>query len=258
MFRHSCAILPILLWKPKGSRPVQIGSAVLLQVGRQPVLLTAAHVTDLHREGKLCLHGSLGATEFAGSIGANLLEPGQLRAKDPIDIGYLVPLQDDCSELPPEYVPIGLADMDLNTRICGGDFCLIAGFPSSRHWAKYNGKELVGTRLNFVGVAYPHEEYAVRGYDPQINILIEHQIDNPIYPEGDRAYPPSPRGLSGGGVFLLGTDESGKPDSSRAKLVGIMHQFSEQKNMFVATTIQAALKLFVDSLPPALRLRVAT
>ena len=255
MLPHSSAIVPILLWEPKAGHPIHVGSAVLLRIGTATVLLTAAHVTDLRQEGKLCIPSRRGVTDFAGSIGANPLPPGLSRNQDPIDVGFLVPSEGSQCDLPSEYTPIAPADVDLTNPVLPGEFCLVAGVPLSRNWAKHSGAEVTGSRLNFVGIAYPHATYAARGYDPRTNILIEYHLDKAIYPEGDRANPPSPRGMSGGGVFRLGRDAKGSPDSSRAELVGVMHKFVEREHMFVSTAIRAVLKLLLDSLPDEVRRR---
>lgn len=256
MLPHSRAIVPVLLWRPKANHPIHVGTCVLVRIAGRPVLLTAAHVIDLRHEGKLCIPGLRGATEFAGSLGANLLPPGTSREQDPLDVGFLVPSTDIHSALPHDYQAIEPPSVDLTGSVNAREFCLVAGFPLSRKWAKHQNGEVTASRLNFVGVAFNHSEYAAHGYDSRANILVEYHLDKAIYPEGDRADAPSPRGMSGGGVFRIGRDESGRPDSSRADLVGIMHTFIERKHMFVATRIGEVLRLFINSLPVELRNRV--
>ena len=258
MLPHSNSIVPVLLWRPKAGHPVHVGSAVLLCIEGRSVLLTTAHVTDLRHEGKLCVPGPRGATEFAGSIGANLIPPGSLRDQDPIDIGYLVPSIDSRYALPSDYVPIEPESVDLAGHTNAGEFCLVAGFPLSRKWAKHRDGEITGARLSFVGIGFTDPAYVAHGYDFHKNILVEYHLDKAIYPEGDRANAPSPRGMSGGGVFRVGRDTKGNPDTTNAVLVGIMHKFDERKHMFVATKIREALKLFVRSPPDEIGRRVAT
>lgn len=249
MFPHTNAIVPVLLWKSKASRPHHVGSAVMLHLDGRTCLLTAAHVADLHHEGKLCIPGPGGATEFAGGIGFNLLPPGISRNIDPIDIAFLVPTEDQHSVLPDEYKPVEPKCIDLSGKLEEGDFCLIAGYPLSRAWVKYKNNEIIGSRLHFVGVAVAQSQYAAHGCNSDVNILIEYHLNKAIYPEGDRANAPSPRGMSGGGVFRIRRDKNGRPDSSAAELIGVMHTFREKQNMFVATKLIEVFRLISKAIP---------
>lgn len=256
MFPHASAIFPILLLPPRAGHAEHIGSGVHLRVAGRSILLTAAHVTDHRHRGSLCIPGPKGVTKFAGSIGFNLLPDGSPRGHDRLDIGCLVPIADSDFQLAAEYAPLELDTLDLAAQDEGRTFHLVAGFPLARKWAKFRDGEHVGSRLNFVGLAHTGRECAAAGYDPSVNLLIEYHIDKAIYPEGDRANPPSPRGMSGGGVFQIGVDQSGHPDSSMPRLVGIMHTFDERKHIFVATRLNVALRLLAESLPPDLRRRI--
>jgi len=253
VFPHASAIFPILLSPPRGGRPKHIGSGVHLRVAGRSILLTAAHVTDHRHRGQLCIPGPKGLTKFAGSIGANLLPAGSARTQDRLDIGYLVPVPDADFQLAVEFAPLELDDLDLTTHEGGRSFHLITGFPLARKWAKYKDGEHIGSRLNFVGLAHTAQQCSAAGHDPNTSILVEYHLDKAVYPEGDRANPPSPRGMSGGGVFRIGVDSRGRPDNSTAQLVGIMHTFDERKNIFVATRLTLALRLLANALPPQLQ-----
>lgn len=249
MFQHANSIVPVLLWEPKGSRPIHVGSAVMLRLGGRVCLLTAAHVVDLHTNGKLCIPGQRGATEFAGGIGFNLLPSGIKRTEDPIDVGFLVPVEDQQHALPDEFKPVAPQCVDIHGEVNGGDFCLVAGFPLSRAWVKHRQNEITSSTLHFFGIAAEQSQYAALGCNPEVNILIEFHLNRAIYPEGDRANPPSPRGMSGGGVFRIRRDKNGLPDSSVAELVGVMHEFRDKQNMFVATKLSEVLKLIAKVIP---------
>lgn len=256
MFPHASAIFPILLLPPHGGHAEHIGSGVHLRVAGRSILLTAAHVTDHRHRGSLCIPGPKGVTKFAGSIGFSLLPDGSPRNHDRVDVGYLVPITDSDFQLAAEYAPLELETLDLTAQDEGRTFHLVAGFPLARKWAKFRNGEHIGSRLNFVGLACTASECAAAGYDPITNLLVEYHINKAIYPEGDRANPPSPRGMSGGGVFQIGVDESGRPDSSTARLVGIMHTFDEREHIFVATRLDVVLRLLAESLPTELRRHV--
>lgn len=256
MFPYSSAILPVLLWRPKAGHPVQIGSCVLLKIGSRAVLVTAAHVTDLRIEGSLCVPSSRGATKFVGAIKEFTLESGSKRGGDQIDISFMIPTDEQGAEILAKYAPVPPSAVCLGAPVREGEFCLIAGFPLSRKWTKHKDGEVFGSHLNFVGVAASEGVCQQLGFDLRENILIEYCLDSAVYPEGDRANPPSPRGMSGGGVFRVAPDSSGNPDSSTAVLVGVMHTFIERENIFVATSIRKALSLFVDSLDDSMRKRL--
>jgi len=248
MFPLASAIVPILIIRPRAGHAEHIGSGVHLRIAGKSIILTAAHVTDHRHNGSLCIPGAKGLTKFAGKIGFNLMQNGSARNQDRVDLGYLIPSNDD---LATEFAPLDLETLDLTNNAQERLFHLIAGFPLSRKWAKFRNGEHTGSRLYFVGISFTDSECAAAGYEPSTNLLVEYHLDKAIYPEGDNANPPSPRGMSGGGVFQIGADLSGRPDSSTARLVGIMHSFNERENIFVATKLNIALRLLADSLPTA-------
>ena len=94
-----------------------------------------------------------------------------------------------------------------------------------------------------------HLAYKALGYDPTINILIEYRIKAAMYPEGDRAFPPSPKGMSGGGIFRVGSNFQDGPDTSDNSLIGIMHTFKAKERCFAGTRLPQLMQLIAARFP---------
>jgi hypothetical protein len=250
MFSYDNAIVPLFLWQKGAVRPKQVGSSVLVRMAGNAYLLTAAHVSDLHTEGAFCIPSSpTGVSRFVGEVGFNLLPRGTTRKNDPVDIGYLKIAADSELDLPAQYCAVAREHLDAAGGIESGDFCVIAGFPGSRSWAKHQNKELVSSSLSFFGIAFERSKYKSLGYDPETNILINYDIKKAMYPEGDRAFPPSPEGMSGGGIFHAGSGPPRRPDLSASRLLGIMHSFKRKECYFVGTRLSHMLRLIAERFP---------
>lgn len=250
---YSRALVPIYLRRSPASRPLQIGSSVMLRFSGTTYLLTAAHVSDYHTRGKLCIPGPTGLSEFDGSIGSNILSPGRTRDDDMLDMSVLVPSVHALSVLPAEFAPTKLKNIDVAGNTTPGDFCMVAGFPTSRRYSKHESGTLICSPLHFVGLAVENSAYARHGCNPEQNILIEYHLAEAIFPEGDRANPPKPRGMSGGAIFRIGRDGKGNPDSSSAVLIGVMHKFKERDNLFIGTKVHELLTIVVQRPPVSAR-----
>jgi hypothetical protein len=200
-------------------------------------------------EGSLCIPGPTGLAEFNGGIGSNLLPPGKTRDDDMLDMSVLIPSADSLSAIPAEFVPVKLKSIDVAGSTKPGDFCMVTGFPTSRKYAKHESGTLISSRLHFVGISAEHSAYEKHACSPVQNILVEYHLNKAIYPEGDSASPPKPRGISGGAIFKIGRDSNGNPDSSSATLIGVMHKFKERDGLFIGTKINELLAIVVQRSP---------
>jgi hypothetical protein len=63
--------------------------------------------------------------------------------------------------------------------------------------------------------------------------VVQFDRSNSKRPSGQRAKPPDPRGMSGGGLFRV--------ENARAKLVGILTDWDRRKNVMIAAHIAFVL-----------------
>ena len=246
MFPHSSSIIQIFVWTAKAPRPSPAGSAVLVEMLDEAFLLTAAHVIDHHRTGYLCIPSQKGTSQFAGGMGFNNLLPGTNRRDDNFDAGFMKPLVEPAFAIPADYRPVPRRDIDLEGRATPGELCLVSGFPLSPARVKNRPDGIHASRLAFVGEAFDDDRYDKLGYDRAATILLNYDRKRSPSPTGEKA--PSPRGMSGGGVFRITADASGQVILS-SKLIGIMHAYHESESCFAATRIPYVLRLVHEKFP---------
>ena len=213
-------------------------------------LLTAAHVADLQASGSLYLPSGRGTSQFVGGIGFNNLRPGTTRRDDRFDIAFLKPIQDPSSSLPSEYQPVPRKSVDLLGAAAPGDLCLVVGFPISPAWTKSKPDGIYSARLAFVGRACEPEKYAKLGYDTGTTVLFDFDRKRSLAAGGTKA--PSPRGISGGGVFRV---KAHTTDGTvlASELIGVMHSFHEKEGCFAATRLPHYLKVIHEKFPNHVR-----
>jgi hypothetical protein len=209
-------------------------------------LLTAAHVADLQASGSLYLPGAGGASQFVGGIGFNNLRSGTARLDDRFDVAFLKPILDPSSSLPREYQPVPRKSVDLLGTAAPGDLCLVVGFPISPAWTKRKPDGIHSARLAFVGRACEPEKYAKLGYDTGVTVLFDFDRKRSLAVGGAKA--PSPRGVSGGGIFRV-KEHTTDGTVLASELIGVMYSFHEKEGCFAATRLPHYLRSFMKRFP---------
>ena len=235
MFPHEDSIVPIFLWRTESERLEQVGSAVLLRMGKRGFLLTAGHVADLHVEGKLCVPTRDGIAGVFDGVGGNRILAIEARSHDPVDVGYLTLTSETVTEFHPPLCVLERQYVDPNGGVEPGDICAVGGYSITKARA---GADLNSSgAYSYVGFAADHTQYQSLGYDPDVNIVVTYRRKKSVFPEGDRINPPHPRGLSGGGIFRLSADLQPEWSATPRQLVGIIHTFKQRENCFVGTRL---------------------
>lgn len=242
------AILPIFYNDKHSSILEHIGSCVLLQIGEEVFLLTAAHVTDRSVTGILLIPTIDGIAPIRGYLYDYLPSKYHTRDQDTEDIAYYRLDSNFLDQLDPSYPPIGLNDLLLSDHLEDGDYFTFAGYP----WRKTKSSNGLHESeiVTYTGHALSKEQYEKFNYDRIIHIVIrmrKRKTYSTLYQSHQTA--PHPQGISGGAVLSWPRsfyDRHFQPD---LKLAGICHSFRRQDNLLVSTRIIAYLLLILRNNP---------
>jgi hypothetical protein len=251
MFPHEDSLVPIFLWMRDWERPEQVGTGIYVRMLGQAYLLTAGHVADLRSQGPLCIPTTEGISELEGGIGGNVLAPGQNRQSDKYDVAWIRLSSEVATIAHPTFKPLPRECVDLGGYVLPGEFCSVGGYPVNK--GDRQNDTYRSMAFSYVGMAAEHQVYERLGYDPAIHLIVQYNIKQGIFPEGDRTNPPHPRGASGGGIFRLQSDFLYARESAPRHLIGSMHTFIKRENCFVGTRIPAHFRMIEGRFPEEVR-----
>lgn len=244
------------------SLPYLVGSGTLLEVHGRYFLITAAHVLDENGRTNLYLPG-IPLVEVVGA-GVKTQAPLNNRKNDSIDLGII---EIDASAAKRvlgvrAITPSDIATDDVPKRLTSYGF---VGCPSSKNKPR-PGRKLQVTS-NFLGVLPAKvERYAEIGAEPILHFAGEFDRSRVVDRKHEHVAAPDPEGMSGGGVWRVGS--YAEIDSGRAEPkfigVGIEHHKHEKlllgvRVAFVIASLAAhvpELKPLLPEIPKTLRINV--
>jgi hypothetical protein len=245
--RISAAVCPV--FSIIRGRAVSVGSGVLVKLGNDTFLLTAAHVTDQNCGSRLSLPGRQGNVGFHGSQSKTRLPLSGDRMKDHYDINFLCLDAAMVEALHPRLMPLQWEDVDVFDKTAAGDGYSFVGYPHRK--SRVDGHIISTTLCTFSGEAAPLSSYQKLGYNPQHNVLIRFRRGKTVnYSTGHRQTAVHPEGLSGGAVvsWLKRVTPSAESPPS-AKLVGILTAYFESEHLLAATRINCHLQCIAAKFP---------
>ncbi len=251
MFPHEHSLVPLFSWGSTAEHPEQLGTGIYVVMRGTGYLLTAAHVVDHRESGTICVPTRAGIMSLKGGVGGNALAPNQTRQDDKIDIAYIRMDAETHANLHESFVPLDRRYFSLDGLIDPGTFCAVGGYPLTR--ARRTDSAYQSESYSYVGMSVDHEEYFRLGYDPEIHVIVHYRIKKTVFPEGDRANPPHPRGLSGGGIFQVALESILAANSKPRILVASMHTYLKRENYFIGTRIAGHLSLIHQRFPEDVR-----
>ncbi|HQP88518.1 MAG TPA: hypothetical protein PLL76_19890 [Thermoanaerobaculia bacterium] len=241
------AVIPIYLPDDDADsrKPEIAGSGVLVEVGGQPFLLTAAHVLDENEEGRASFYISQD-----GGIGDALECPawktpvpaGLERDDDPIDVGILQ-LTGEMLEKTARQ-PLMLAELDRSHRFGGSNEYGFFGYPDSQTKARPGLRKVVSKDFLLIARSVAHARYTALNPRGDLPItpdthLVAHVDPDRIVTDDD----PTPRrmvdphGISGGGIFRL------TKNRQAGCLVGIVLGRDPKTDLFMGGHVRTWLTL---------------
>jgi hypothetical protein len=223
-------------------RPAGVGSAVLLTVDGERLLLTAAHVVERYEEVFFPGDGVL--ERLSGDTLTTALPPSGRREDDRFDFAAVVLSESAVSRMTTLRF---LEPQQLGThhKASRDKAYTIMGFPSTRNKPR-SARAARRNPYSYTTVSADPKIYADMCRAPAHHLVLSFNREWTRNPDGSpRGSAPDPHGFSGGAVWLL--DQPGNP-----QLVGIPIEWDaparSRKQFVVATRIGTIL----EALTPAL------
>jgi hypothetical protein len=236
--RPKAAICPIFRQSNVGFE--QIASGVLLVVGNVQFLLTAAHVTDERRKTPLFIPAKKGFVNLFGLFIESPMPTSGSRSDDKRDVAVLKLSPDLVARVHDHLLFLEHHDCDLADVTKANDVYTIIGYPAKK--SGIDGNAVITDQFSLSGDGVMDKRFEELGLDPQRHVIVQHRKKRAIhYSNMLRWRPPHPQGMSGGGIFAW---DKALPEMSalrQPKLVAILTEYHEHKNVFIGTRLSAHL-----------------
>lgn len=235
-----------------GSKPVVIGSGVLLKVGPRHVCVTAAHVLDDVRKGGGGVFLPQGKIlQLAGPFFSTPVPDDGHRRDDRYDLGFAELTQEQVGALSSDHF-LGPSDLAQNEVAAPRWMYMMLGYPGSRTKLKRkpNGKEYFKENLSrFFGFEADGAEFKRLGISRDTHVLIN--VDRRLnttqkqQPDG-----PDLPGMSGGGIWRMPRIAERIAEDQRPKLVAIFIEDPDENGaLLLGTRIPIVVELLRTALP---------
>ncbi|MEM9478810.1 MAG: hypothetical protein AAGA58_04015 [Verrucomicrobiota bacterium] len=229
-------------------RPDQIGTAVLLQFGPAVFLLTAAHVADEAKNGRLMIPSKDGIVGVIGTLSSIELPRTGRRCDDKIDIACIRLDEKFAERLESVFEPLRREALAIFGHLQSGDHYTFGGFPWRK--TKTRGKTSTTELCTYTGEAETNSKYEKLDYSPAYNILVRFRRKKSInFQTGHKSTPPLPHGISGGGIFVWQKDIIQNPRTPEFRLCGIVHTYLEKQHVLIGTRLGPYLALIERNWP---------
>jgi hypothetical protein len=223
-----------------------IGSGFLLQLSSATLLVTAAHV--LHEMHSCVLH-TIGATRVVPIEGKPYSTGPPLPKQRPDfgpDIGFVV-LNESAMQERPSVARLCPHDLDPNDVPSEGTAYGFVGIPGSEN--KASNQVFDGTSYFYGGLPAPDEIYRLLGYERTTHFAMRFERDALIDESSQVVQVPDPHGMSGGPVFRLGRFDEIASGEARPKVIGVMIEWWESREVLVAIRASAVVDCIRQLLP---------
>ena len=241
-------VIPVFL--APGNRTsfvVQVASGVLLSLGGETFVLTAAHAVDELDRGALMLPGVGHLRDFEGTFHRVPMGEGASRNHDRIDFGFLHLSPDLASGLDPSFEPLAWDDLGVFETLTEGDLYTFSGYPVSR--SRVSRRKAESELFSYTGAAASDAVYQEIGFDPALHIVMVFDLARCIV-AGRIQATARPRGLSGGAIFSWPKTARDLPVHRRPRrLVGIAHTCLERPGCMVGTRINGCIAAILHQYP---------
>jgi hypothetical protein len=232
----------------EGSKPYLVGTGVVLNINSEIFIASAAHVFDENvttsiytfLEGKdQIIEGQIQATS----------KPGNDRDKDKIDIAiYKV----DDSLIPKfisTYCPVTIGEIDVNDIPNSKKYYAFIGHPTNKTKPKFRTTKMKSEMFSYMGTIATEKAYQQLKLSKYSHIVIDFDPKKCIAEDGTICTFPKPRGMSGGGVWLMEDLNSHSSQSYVNKLVGIGIEDHKNPKVMVGTRIGAVVEVIKNRFP---------
>lgn len=230
----------------------QVGSGIVLDVGGELFILSAAHVFDTEEEQNLYIPTAEKIEAMTGTISGGVMPPNGERKHDRVDMAYFHLAPEWREKLQPNTSPASVDDLLLTDEVETGNIHTFVGYP----WRKTTkrGNVFQGDRTSYTGHILPPDIYAKLGYSRFANVLVRlrrNKTDSTRYGPGSPA--PHPEGVSGGAVLAWPSRLLERVDSPKLKLAAIAHTYHERDHCVAGTRVISCVMAIVWHNPHLVR-----
>jgi hypothetical protein len=242
------AVCPIFRTDKQHCFMTHIGSGVLLRLGDETFLISAAHVTDHNKSHILHIPGNNGITPINGYFADSLPFLSKTRADDKGDTSYYRLAPELAESLDFSLKPLGIADLELDDSLADGDLFTFVGYP----WRKT--KDGHGTqqtdRTTYTGHVFDDKTYNTLGYSRNLHVAIRVRLRK-TYSSRHESFQtaPHPHGISGGAVFSWPRGFANRMNGPTLKLAAIAHTYHANLHCLAATRVIGLLLAILRNNP---------
>jgi hypothetical protein len=241
------AVCPIYGCDDRG-KPYLIGSSLLLSVGDKLLLVTAAHVLDWNKDTSLYVAGPVKPILIEGDS-YRTQPPKAGRDGDLADVGII-----DVSNIPREqwsrYRVLTPAGLDVDDFPADHSLYGFAGFPVSRNRVYLT--TIKPSSMACVVVASSPDAYARLELHPATHFLGNFDRNRQVDSVKGLFTGPDPKGMSGGGVWRLGTPKEIATGTISECLIGIGIEHRKDDKVLLGVRVSAVVALIGAAYPDLL------
>jgi hypothetical protein len=231
------SLVPVFLGTDLPKRFGQIGSAIFLKFQGEPLLLTAAHVTDELKNGTLFVPTDDGLLPIEGYIASIDLPPEIPRTNDDTDFAYYRLSSRFAAKLAHHFTPFPASRTRLIQSAHELTVCTASGYPASKG-KKNNDGNFSSEIFSFRGVIADDEIYSALNLSPESSIVFHFHKKRAIHSETFESFStPGLKGISGGAIFAWPAGSETSNDWTLPSLVGIVHTFKERDGLIIGTAL---------------------
>ena len=239
------SLCPLFLNHKYKNQMEQIGTGVIISISQTYFLLTAAHIIDKTEYGDLFVPCNKILEPVEGLYSCLKIPEDRTRDDDKIDIGYIKLKNQFAERLHKSINPLSSEDIYFIDDATESVIYTFAGYPLSK--SKVSQQRAQSKPFYYSGLSVEKGLYLNYGYNPLKNIIVHFRRDMSVTQEGDTTFPPFPRGISGGGIFVWPEDFMGQIIPPNRKLIGIAHTYKD--NLLIGTNIREFFKAIIINNP---------
>lgn len=249
--RPACNVVTMPLYTMQFDKGIQCGSGVLLQIGEEHFLITAAHTFD-----QLKAAGDLPLFIISGVIGENLIPLYGItkrtsqtrdpihRRDDPFDVCVCELTKEIATKVKKKRF-LHLNELDPFDAFDPRSWYMVFGCPTQWNPSDDGGKRVFSTACSLNTFVYCGERGELPNLDKEVQVAMDYNPDTCTPDNPGDPVPPDPSGMSGCGIWRLVAAHSDTarwtPDDIR--LVAFEHSWEQVFRVLKGTRIRYALQL---------------
>jgi len=222
-----------------------VGTSLLFSIRGKSLLVTAAHVLDANGESTLYIGGPTELVPLTGTA-YKTTPPAGGRPKDLLDLGLM-----DISEASPEqwsrYRFLTPDDLDVNDMPAEHTLYGFVGFPETKN--RPSLKKLKLSSMICVLVPTPQEKYIQLGLNLFAHIVGQFDPKKQLNSDGRTITSPDPHGMSGGGVWRMGTPEELANGTNVERLIGVGIEYRKAARILLGVRASVLVEMIANAFP---------